>query len=695
MTHSTLHAPACRRTQRRNRLIAAALALALAPSPSYAAETPAAPPPPADAQAPGQDLTSLDLEALAEVPVVVVAAGKREQTAREAAASVSVVDSEEIDLLGHRSLAEVLRNQRGFYLHTDGLNWFAGVRGFLRPNEWNARVSVLTDGRPTREIIYGGSFLDADFGYPIEAVKRVEIIRGPGSALYGGGAVFGVVNVVTKDGADLNGGLVRVQGGAHETARVAALYGTRTDDGWDFMAAVVGMTSQGENDIKYDSVDDPLLDFGHVRDADAENAQSAFLKVRKGDFTGSFDIGHHDRDNRSATYYASFFDPGTMHEQRVNASLRFDHQVADGQRLHALVYYGNYDYRQWIPYGGDPSTDPDFYDYLSEAEVQWLGQEIHYDWQVGKRLHLLFGANATQDLGARTRDRDDFGTLLLADESYNSWAVFAEVEAKPTDWLALVGGVRLDRIQDVGTHLSPRAAAILRPTDSDTFKALYGRSFRPPNLYEMTYVAPGSYAPNPELESETIDTYELVWERQFQGGWRMSLGAFYWRMADSMDEVILDNGEAQSQNVGTTSARGLELEVQRRWHNGASVRAYATYTRAETSEGDHLLVSPEWTAGAAVIVPVFGVRKTFLSLDAQAVGPMESDLGDKTDATFITNAVLTSRDFLGVRNLQFQIGAYNLFADDARFPHGDSFQHAQPTLNWPETRVMAGLTYRF
>jgi iron complex outermembrane receptor protein len=667
---------------RRGRFLAVVAALAMGPAICGA-----------DAPAAQEDLSNLDLEALAEVPVVVVAAGKREQTSREAAASVSVVDSEQIDLLGHRNIAEILRNQRGFYLHTDGLNWFAGVRGFLRPNEWNARISVLTDGRPNREIIYGGSLLDQELTVPVEAIKRVEIIRGPGSALYGAGAVFGVVNVVTKDGADLNGGTLRVEGGMHETARIAALYGMRTDSGWDLVGALAAMTSQGESDIRYDGVDDPFQDFGHVRGDDAEDATAGFLKARKGDFTASFELGHRDRDNRSATYLASFFDPGTMHEQRINATLRFDHEVTEGQSVHAMLYYGSYNYRQWIGYGGDPATDPDFSDWLSSSEAQWLGQEVHYDWQLSKRLHLLFGADAVQDLGARQRDRDDFGTLLVIDESYNAWGVFAEAELKAADWLTLIAGLRVDRIQDVGSAVNPRGAGILRLSESDTLKLLYGRSFRPPNIYEMTYFSPGSYIGNPDLEPETIDTYEVVWERQFASGWRLSLGGFYWRMADSMDEVVIDSGEAQSRNTATTSARGLEVEVQRRWQCGGSLRAYATYTRAEDEDGDHLLVSPEWTAGAALVVPVF--KKTFLSIDAQAVGAMESDLGEKTDPTFITNAVLTSRDFLGVRNLDFRLAAYHLFSDDARLPHGDSFQHTQPTLNWPETRVMAGLTYRF
>jgi iron complex outermembrane receptor protein len=638
------------------------------------------------------ELLSLSLEELMEVQVTVVAAGKREQTQSEAAASINVVTAEQIELLGHRNLAELLRNQRGFYLHTDGLNWFTGVRGFLRPNEWNARILMLTDGRPAREPIYGVTHLDQDFTLPIEAIKRVEIVRGPGSALYGGNAVFGVINVVTKDGADLNGGMARVQGGSHETGRLVALYGTKTEDGWDLIGGAAGYTSVGEDDIAYDDVNDPALNFGHIRDADEERAMSGFFKVRKGGFTGAVDGGTRRRDNRAATYLASFFEPLTQREDRINASLSFDHEVEQGKRLHAMVYYGSYYYHQPIGYAGDP--DPrDTDEYHSAAESQWVGQELHYQWQVNPRLHLLVGADATQSLEARQFDHDYFGFEQDLDDSHNACGAFAEGELKVTNWLTTVGGVRVDRVQEVGTSLSPRAAAIVNAGKGDTFKFLYGRAFRAPNIYERTYFSDGSFTPNPDLEPEVVDTYELIWERHFHSGWRTSVGGFVWRMSDAMDDVILPDGSAQPQNVGVRSARGVEAEAARRWKGGGQVRVYATYVRAE-DDGDHLAISPEFTAGAAVVIPVLNPR-TFVGVDAQYVSRMENDLGDNTDPTYVTNLVLTSREFLRIKNLDVQVGVYDLFGNDARLPRGDAFNHVQPMLNWPETRVMAGLTYRF
>jgi outer membrane receptor for ferrienterochelin and colicins len=641
------------------------------------------------------ELSSLSLEELMQVDTVVTA-GRHEQTVRQAAASVSVVTADEIDLMGYRNLAELLRNQRSFFLHTDGLNWFAGVRGFLRPGEWNARLLLLIDGRPTRENIYGQTHLDQDFPLPIEAYKRVEIVRGPASALYGNNAVFGVVNAITKDGADLNGAYVRLQGGMHDTARIMAMYGLKTKDGLDVLAGASGFTTEGEDSIRFDGISDPELNFGRVEGWDGERTFAGFVKVKYGDLTLMVNHADRDRQNRSATYYASFFNPGTQRELRTDVTLSLDHEISPTQRIHAMVYYGRYFYDQNIGYAIDPTVGPETYSYFSEADDDWLGQEVHYDWQVTPRLRLLVGAEATQSLSATQHDHDDFGFDIEIDGSYYSWGTFGEVSWQALDRLTLVAGGRYDYVYDVGGQLSPRAGAIVNVTSADTVKLLYGRAFRAPNLYERTYDVGGGtgYAANPDLKHEVVDTYELIWEREFKSGWRTSVGGFLWRMSDALNDVTLDDGRSQTQNTGTVEARGVEVELGRRWESGGSLRTYATYTQTENDDGDRLFLSPEWTAGVAVTVPVIG-KHTFLSIDSQAVGPMLNDLGDSTDPSFVTNVVLTSRRFFGVEHLEFQAGVYNLFADDARLPSGGSAVHAQPTLNWPEPRAMVGMTYRF
>ncbi len=642
-------------------------------------------PPAAPATAPSFSDDAPELFLYSEMPVI-VAAGKREQSQRQAAASVTVVDAKQIELFGYRSLADVLRGQRSFFMQTDGLNWMAGVRGFLRPGEWNARLMVLVDGRPTRENVYGQVHLDQDFAVPMEAVKRVEIIRGPGSALYGSNAVFAVINVVTKDGADIDGVQARVQGGSYGTARAQALFGKKFDNGWDVMGSISGMSSDGRSDVGYDGINDAAHDFGHIRGFDSQKVDSLFLKGRKGDFTAEVSLADRQVDNRSATYFASWANPGGMREERSDVTLKLDHDIAPGRSFHAMVYYGRYAYKQSYGLDGAPAREI----YQSAAYNEWVGAEAHYDWQVNSRLHVLAGADGTQALYTHQRDTDSIdGEVLNVDPSFNNWGIFSEVEYKISDKLTLVGGLRLDDVQRVGVSLSPRAAAIINVTPEDTLKALYGRSFRAPNVYEMFYASPNANTPNPNLKSEFCDTYELVWERQFHSGWRTSLGGYLWRLSDAMQDFQDATGAVQTRNDGNLQAYGIEGELQKEWENRATFRIYATAGRADHDQKG-LDFSPNWTVGSALAFPLFG--RTFLSIEPKAVAGMKADGGDYTQPTFITNTVVTSKDI--IKNMDLQIGLYNLFSDNARFP-ADPGNYHQATLNYPQTTLLVTLTYKF
>ncbi len=638
-----------------------------------------------DAQ-PAQDAPELML--FNDMPVV-VAAGRREQTQQQAAASVSVVTADDISLFNYESVSDVLRGQRSFYIHTDGLNDFAGVRGFLRPGEWNARILVLVDGRPTNEMNYGQTHIDKDFVVPMEAVKQIEVVRGPGSALYGSNAVFGVINVVTKEGADVNGIQAKVEGGTQDTARVSALVGTKTSNNWDLLACVTGYTSQGDHDVFYDQVHDAAHNFGHIENSDYEGVESIFLKAKKGEFTGEVDFENRQKDNRAATYDTSFFDPGSEHEERANLALHFDHEIAQGESLHAMLYYGSYHYEQRWRIDSDVPTA---YEYHTLGNDDWVGEEVHYDWQASDTFHVLAGAEGAQSLYTYQHDFDSLhGSLLHADPSFNTAGVFAEGELKLTKWFTIVAGGRVDKVQRIGVNVSPRAAFILQPTAQDTVKALYGRAFRSPNLYEQFYNVAGFNTGNPHLNPEICDTYEMVYDHQFRNGWRSTLDGYLWRLSDAMDDVVLADGSVQTQNRGTTWAHGIEGEIDKSWDSGARLRLYGSYTRDEHS--GHLIAnSPQWIAGTSLAFPVFN-RRTFLALEPQIIGPQSNDTGLMTQATFLTNVVLTSRDV--VKGLDLQVGAYDIFSNGARMPRDSAFNQFQPTLNYPSTKFLASLTYRF
>jgi outer membrane receptor protein involved in Fe transport len=630
-----------------------------------------------------------ELDLFKDMPIV-VAATKHPQTIQQAPASASVVSDSDIELFGYQNLADVLRNQRSFYLETDGLNWFAGVRGFSRSGEWNSRLLVTVDDRPTNELIFGQSHLDTDFVVPMEAMKQVEIIRGPGSALYGTNAVFGVVNVVTKSGADVNGVQVTGMGGTLGTGQGNILIGT-TLGGWDILADFNGYASAGSNQIHYDGVNTQQFNFGNIDHADAENAMEGFFKAQKGEFTFEADAEQRLKDDSAATYLSSFYDPGEMYESRANAMARFDHDMGDGQSLHGMAYFGYYGYWQQYPTATTSSGLPT-YNYTSTAYDSWLGQDIHYNADINSQLHLLAGADGTESLYVRQHDYDSTqGSVLNIPGSYAQWALFGQLEYDPTEQLSFTGGLRLDDVQRIGYSVSPRLAAVYSPEKYDTFKALYGRAFREPNLYELQYDSPGANTPNPALEPEIIDTFEAVWERNYGDNWRTSFDGYYWEMHDALENVQLGDGSIQTQNGGTETANGVEAEVDKTWDKRASFRAYATYTWAD-EDGDIPEESPKWIVGTALAVPVVS-RNTYLALEPQVVGPMKNPDNTYTNPTFITNIVLTSDDLL--KNFTFQAGVYNLFAHNARLPAGGPQEQVQPTITYPATEARVSVTYRF
>jgi len=126
------------------------------------------------------------------------AASKYAQTSAEAPASVTIITSDDIRNHGYRDLQEVLETVRGFYVSNDRNYPYLGVRGFSRPTDYNNRVLLLIDGNTMNEQVWGGTPIGSDLPINLDAVERIEVVRGPGSVLYGTSAMFGIINIVTK-----------------------------------------------------------------------------------------------------------------------------------------------------------------------------------------------------------------------------------------------------------------------------------------------------------------------------------------------------------------------------------------------------------------------------------------------------------------------------------------------------------------
>ena len=154
---------------------------------------------PAGAQS--SQLPDLSLNDLRQVRVErVFGASERLQPVTEAPASVTIVTAEDIRRYGYRTLADILRGVRGFYVSNDRNYSYVGARGFAKPGDYNTRILLLVNGHRVNDNVYDQASVGGEFGLDMAAIERVEIIRGPAASLYGTNAVFGVINVITRTG---------------------------------------------------------------------------------------------------------------------------------------------------------------------------------------------------------------------------------------------------------------------------------------------------------------------------------------------------------------------------------------------------------------------------------------------------------------------------------------------------------------
>ena len=115
---------------------------------------------------------------------------------------MSIVTQEDIKTYGYRTLGDVLKGVRGFYVTYDRAYQFTGLRGVNRPGDFGGRVLINIDGHRLNEPIYDSAFTHTDLLLDLDLLERVEIIRGPGSSLYGNNAFFTVINLVTRRGRE-------------------------------------------------------------------------------------------------------------------------------------------------------------------------------------------------------------------------------------------------------------------------------------------------------------------------------------------------------------------------------------------------------------------------------------------------------------------------------------------------------------
>lgn len=647
-------------------LVALTATLALASAGAVAAQMPAEEP-------------ELGLEAL--LGTEISTASKYEQTSREAPASVTVVTAEEIERFGYRTLEEVLQNVRGFYTSNDRNYGYLGVRGFSRPTDYNSRILLQINGHDMNENFYGSMSISSELGFNLDAVERIEIVRGPGSSLYGTGAMFAVVNIIPKAGNATDGLRVAVEAGDFGRQWSSLVYGKELANGVEVSVAGQWADVDGENQY-YEEFDDPETNNGVFENGDWDDFFSGYASVKAGGFQALGYFVSREKGIPTAPWDTNFNDSRarTVDEWAI-LDLKYRHDIGADKSFTVRGYLDDYYYEGDYPYE---------LLYLDENNGEWWGVETELTWDLEANNRLIVGAEFQDHTRAHYRAWDDEEVYFDDDIPYDVVSLYLQDAYQITRDLSLTLGLRYDDFSDVGSSTTPRLALVYHPTKKSTLKALYGEAFRRPNHYEV-YFADGLFSVgNPDLEPEEIRTTELVWEQQLSGSLYGTVSVFRYDMENLITGVLLPDELVQFQNIEDVESNGFELELNLRLDN--RTLAYLSYSYQETEDqelGEPLTNSPQHLARLGFSAPFldhfFGGAQ--LRYESERVSVYDTEL----DSYLVTDLHFSTRPLFGRTRLWLHLD--NLFDEEFETPGG--FEHYQDGLRQDGRNYRLGIEYRF
>lgn len=537
-----------------------AMAILLTGSGAHGAESPTT------AAATGTADTRLSLDDLLKMEVTVASA--KPALPSDAPSVVSVITREEMELSGARDLVDVLRMVPGFEFGADIWNVVGvGFRGIFAQN---GRVKLTVDGMGFNDLLYG----NVPFGshFPVEQMERIEIIRGPGSAMYGNFAELAVINVVTRIGSEVPGIQASSTTGLFDRGfarqNLATKYGATIGDSGYFGISLFGQLAQ-RSARTYTDQSGGRWDMGNDSDLQTGNVN---LNYRQGNLNARF-----IHDNHLITH-RDLYGNVVPNDYRVRfitsvGQVSYRAQITDNLRLTPLF---EATVQQPWRNTGVPVSDVTYYD----PTVQKYALNLKADWDLASWASTLCGAEYEWEYARYGGDEPtrkyqfpdgkqsiDFNRFAL----YNEWLV-------KTPLVNVTAGVRLEKHSEYDPSVVPRLS-LTRSFGDTSVKAIYNRAFRAPTI-EQTAAA---LKTGTKLETETADVVELEASHRFDDRNHLSVNLFDIRMNHPINYYYdFVNDLDAYKNESRIGTRGVEAEYRFRDDWGHLALRYSFYRVTNT-----------------------------------------------------------------------------------------------------------------
>ncbi|MDQ3050456.1 MAG: TonB-dependent receptor plug domain-containing protein [Bacteroidota bacterium] len=503
-----------------------------------------------------QNFYDMTLEQLMGMEVSV--ASRQSLTTRQSPGVVTLITEEEIKSSGARDLMDLLRRVPGFDFCVD----VEGVVGLAVRGNWahEGKAMLLIDGIEMNENLY--STLQFGNHYPIHNIRRIEIIRGPGSAIYGGNAEYAVINIISKTPAELNGGEAEISYGRTMTAAgqqsTSLALGNQYKD-FGFSASLYTGTAI-RSDRRYTDFWNSGYDMANHSDL-RSNHLNVGMQYKKIKFRGIIDQYSVDtRDN---------FDKILEKTYRI----RFDSYIGELSRditiSPRLILTPRFNLKHQLPwrYNEEVNNEEMQVFYMSSSRFT---SGFTSNWNPNAKLNIIGGADYFYDIARQQADAlfNSTGTQSL---DYNNTSVFAQAILK-TNIVDITTGARYNYNDRYAASFVPRLS-FTRAFEKMHFKLLYSEAYRAPNTQNIDL--------NPDIEPEHTTVIE------FEAG--VKLHSTIYLTGNLYDITTVDpivyfydtNTDQEGyRNATRTGTKGLELDLQWKFRKGYFDISYEYYSAA-------------------------------------------------------------------------------------------------------------------
>ena len=632
---------------------------------------------------------------------VSIATGNQ-QSLRRAPAVASVITAQDIAAMGATDLDQVLESIAGIHVSRSP-NQYAPlylVRGIY--SAYMPQVLVLQNGIPiTTSFVSNKGNVWA--GYPVEHIARIEVIRGPGSALYGSDAFAGVINIITKGPQETRGTEVGARaasfgtrdawiqhGGKLGPASVAAYLRAGRTDGF---RSTIGADAQTRNDTIFGTgaslAPGPVNVGNEALDA---NLELGYEKWR-------FRAGYKGRDKvGTGAGIANALDPvGRSKSSRFSTDLAWtDANFATDWSVGAMastMYYAQktpVDYQLFppgmrFPTGPFPNGmigGPDFWErqFRVSAYAGYAGFRGHNTrFGIGHDDMNLYRTHETRNFNytpsglpiplSETIDFSHTNPFMFPHHRKINYIYAQDEWTFAPDW-TLTAGVRHDQYSDFGGTTNPRVALVWDASYDLTAKLLYGRAFRAPSFAESYGITNPVALGNPDLTPETNNTLETAFSWQARPDTQLNLTVYRYEMGNIIRTVpnAIANTGATYRNTGDQTGHGMELESVFNVSKDLRLMANYSWQRSvdKTSGKDagyaphhHIYARADWQFARDHLL---GAQLNRVAKRLRAAGDLRAPVADYTTLD------LSLRSERGHGSWDFTAAVRNVFNADAREP---------------------------